>query len=1590
MKTRKTKKRNIIRRAVAFLLCMTMVLGLGMQDVIEQVYAEGLSAVSEQSADVPETQDVGTAEPTAPEGENDPTASGDTTGSGESETTTPEGPADTEGETDPAGPEDPTNPADADGNADVTTPPAEPADPTAPPTDPAAPVDPSAPTTPADGTENTELTDPAAPETPADSNGSESSDETTPGEGTETEETPDQEVPADPADTTGEEEIPEEELPEEEKPYEAELPVGNVTIHVSAEPGVLPEDAELSVTPIVKTEITDDMSEEDKAIAEKINAQYDFTEKKLNEASEENEETIEGFLAYDISFLVDGEEIEPTGNVEVFMDFKEAAIPEGVSEDAEVSVKHLKEDETADDGVVVEDVTEDASVETTEIVEVETVTLSTESFSTFVIQWGSGNRRVTIHYVNASGGEINVPGAPTEPVRVDRGDWVDLDEYAVDIEGCTYLGAHLNQYNGYIASEICYDGDNWYYLNSDGEEQRWWSNSYEGRNVYLVYQQEIKVHFVSGADGSELRGPMSLEEFFQTYGSGEAETADLAPEFDNYRFVKTMIAGTYDEYEGTSNDRVYWALRLRENNGQYQYNRARFNGASDNDWISIDNQVYFIYKPDNYQITTRNSNDDGITLNLFNYDNTIKTEAEAAGFPFYNGQINHVDGVTGSPNTGGDVKDTLGVDGYPVSANNRSLNFLFGDNPMPANYLFTYDESTYSYEYDSQRNHALYDEDADRFYVYDYRLSPAADSGYGDFQVGNFFPFNDTINPQQGELNYIQYGIDPRSNVDYWFGMSMNMNFYQPEDGRLPNGEAMKFEFRGDDDVFVYLDGVLILDLGGIHSAQSGSIDFSTGTIVENGETISDGIYKRYHRSGLFSESELNDIFTEITISGRKCHIFSDYYNAKMDFFYLERGAGASNCHIKFNMPPIPQDTIIVGKQITDANASIYSDVEFSFTLEIKDGDTWKTVDSGPVGIYNAAGTFIENRNIENGTFKLKHGERAHFSYPANTVYRVTETGVSSDEYYEVKITGVEVIQISSGGETENITGWLTEELVVSEKPMVIFRNRIAAGNKKTLSIEKHIADNVDGEQYSVQVFLGDEALKEDGIPYNGKYWMNETEYTATNGVIQLQNGQTASIVDIPSGTSFKVVETGLNSDTYIDPIYEIENADEISTGDAASGKLVLEHDTTVTITNAKKDTPDAAYIQVQKTFEGLTKEDVNKLKEEGNFAISLYTDPSCTGTPAVELELSDNDVTVDETGLIYTWRVDVPQGKIYYVKEEGQEVLNYKVDSITVNGKPLEDDGNIGIDLTTILSSYELDVQSISEIALDNPVSEMPELIVGKFADEEQYLVWTKDTLSLGERNGILNSIKSKDNSFNSASIENSVFFSGEEMLKEGIAYQGIISYYTPYGQATINLYSPEKWDAVAYGTYTESSGSRDAEIEVINKYVTEEIVIDLKKYGTDYEAGEKDGAIFKLSRKTVEGGSSNWIPVENYQEITVSKENFNELKLPAGIYKLEEVQAPAGYRLLDEGIYFKVEGTTVTLVKENGDAYGPGDELPTMWEIDANNRIVLKIKNDVLYDLPEAGGPGIHLYMLGGTLLMMAGALLVYKKRKEEVLRS
>ena len=213
----------------------------------------------------------------------------------------------------------------------------------------------------------------------------------------------------------GEENIPEEELKEEpimELTYED----SQVSIRVTTdEEGNIPQGASLSVTPIEKKEIHDDMDADAKAEAEELNAQYDATAEKLQEKAEGEEYDILGFLAYDITFVDEnGDKLEPNGSVSVSMDYKEAAIPEEVktaqeagAEVADVTLMHLEENS---DGAVkdvvdmVADESQEANVQTTDATEVEQAEFVAESFSTFTLVWkGTIEASQTIYLIDENG-----------------------------------------------------------------------------------------------------------------------------------------------------------------------------------------------------------------------------------------------------------------------------------------------------------------------------------------------------------------------------------------------------------------------------------------------------------------------------------------------------------------------------------------------------------------------------------------------------------------------------------------------------------------------------------------------------------------------------------------------------------------------------------------------------------------------------------------------------------------------------------------------------------------------------------------------------------------------------------------------------------------------------------------------------------------------------------------------------------------------------------------------------------------------------------------------------------------------------------
>ena len=107
----------------------------------------------------------------------------------------------------------------------------------------------------------------------------------------------------------------------------------------------------------------------------------------------------------------------------------------------------------------------------------------------------------------------------------------------------------------------------------------------------------------------------------------------------------------------------------------------------------------------------------------------------------------------------------------------------------------------------------------------------------------------------------------------------------------------------GRDAEFIFIDGMLVLDIGGIHGKLDGSINFNSGQVVAAGKqtTLWESFYKAYEEQGL-SKSQIYDKLDSIfNKRDGQFTSFKNYSSHKFEFFYLERGGGASNCKIKFN-----------------------------------------------------------------------------------------------------------------------------------------------------------------------------------------------------------------------------------------------------------------------------------------------------------------------------------------------------------------------------------------------------------------------------------------------------------------------------------------------------------------------------------------------------------------------------------------------------------------------------------------------------------------------------------------------------------------
>lgn len=283
-----------------------------------------------------------------------------------------------------------------------------------------------------------------------------------------------------------------------------------VKVHVTAkEEGIIPENASLKVVPLVKQEITDDMTDEQKQEVEAINKKYDEAEQKLFEKADNEAFDIAGFLAYDIGFVdVDGNEVEPNGDVKVTMEYKKAQAPEGieVTEDTELTVMHLEEDKDGEVKQVV-DLADDSvangaveKLQTNEENKLEKLEFVSDSFSTFTVTWTNTTISLRIHYVDENGTEIQ--GTQTESDFKNYNGSVAFADYAGTISGYKYSSAHLNSATGktVTSAQGSRQRNDWgiwssytYYLSikNGSNEVKQLSSDYGAgtADIYLVYNK---------------------------------------------------------------------------------------------------------------------------------------------------------------------------------------------------------------------------------------------------------------------------------------------------------------------------------------------------------------------------------------------------------------------------------------------------------------------------------------------------------------------------------------------------------------------------------------------------------------------------------------------------------------------------------------------------------------------------------------------------------------------------------------------------------------------------------------------------------------------------------------------------------------------------------------------------------------------------------------------------------------------------------------------------------------------------------------------------------------------------------------------
>lgn len=282
--------------------------------------------------------------------------------------------------------------------------------------------------------------------------------------------------------------------------------------------------------------------------------------------------------------------------------------------------------------------------------------------------------------------------------------------------------------------------------------------------------------------------------------------------------------------------------------------------------------------------------------------------------------------------------------------------------------------------------------------------------------------------------------------ADNWFAMSVDFNFYMPKGGKY-NGSDMIFHFSGDDDVWVYVDGVLVVDQGGTHRHTSSDVNFATGEVYYQHWKYNDGEIPagvteitaetavgdlaKYAPTDdwLWYKTTLKDIFVQVygseeaaaaagvTFNG---NTFSKYSEHKINFFFIERGGEASNCELSFNLPVLPKGALTVHKKVDGYLTEDAANAEYKFKLAKKNGTP---LNNRGYSLMRIDGTTVTGSVTDaDGYFTLKANEYAVFENLTPAGYAEIQITESNDTAYATYVDSTTVTKTDDEGITTTVT----------------------------------------------------------------------------------------------------------------------------------------------------------------------------------------------------------------------------------------------------------------------------------------------------------------------------------------------------------------------------------------------------------------------------------------------------------------------------------------------------------------------------------------------------------------------------------------